>query len=168
MGLFNIFSKKKKDEAPAQGDSLDLPPPPSPDGPSSDVRIVSELPDITSVPSPPLQMREEMHEEPPAPIVVPRIRGPAPMPVLQEEPEPEAKAPSSGPSAPMFINANEYQEVITSIAYVRAKLGEADALIKKLNDVKSREEKGFEQWQAQLEDLQRKLAYVEDVIVAAS
>jgi len=168
MGMFSIFSKKKKDEAPAQGDSLDLPPPPSPDGPSSDVRIVSELPDIAPVPAPPLQMQEEQHDEaPPAPeINVPRIRR-TQVPIAPQEEEHEATPSATVSNEPLFVSAGEYQEVLTSIAYVRAKLGEADELIKKLNDVKSKEEKGFEQWQAQLEDLQRKLAYVEDVIVAA-
>ena len=68
---------------------------------------------------------------------------------------------------PANLSVDDYQQVLGSIGYIRSKLEDAEELIKKLNHLKIAEEKEFESWRSQLEDVQRKLAYVEDVIFAA-
>lgn len=153
MGLFTLFGKKKE---PAQ-ESLDLPPPPAPDAPmpATDVRIIEEPPSFD----------RPVEEEPAQAEPVPE---PETMPLMQEEPEEQEIEPAPRMrGAPMFVSVNDYQEVLGSIGYIRNKLADADELVKKLNELKMSEEKSFEQWRGQLEDLQRKLAYVEDVVAAA-
>lgn len=152
MGLLNLFGKKKE----AVQESLELPPPPAPDEPmpAADVRLIDE----------PLSFDEPAAPEPAAEIenaleTVPMEEHEAPAPMQEIAARPRG--------SPMFVSVNDYQEVLGSIGYIRGKLSEADVLIKKLNELKTSEERSFEQWRGQLEDLQRKLAYVEDVIAAA-
>ncbi|MEK6822283.1 MAG: hypothetical protein AABY13_00515 [Nanoarchaeota archaeon] len=150
MGFMDLFKKKEKQQA----ESLTLPPPPAPEAPmpSSEVRIVSELPEMSEMQAPQMP-QEPMHEE-----MLMREEAPAPEPMTM---------PTTPEREPLFVSVQDYQEVLGSIGYVRNKLGEADELVKKLNSLKVSEEKEFEAWRAQLEDLQRKLAYVEDVIFSA-
>ena len=154
MGLFDVFGKKKAMDKPVMQESLDLPPPPQSDMqmPTSDVRIVEELPQDDYLPQPPQEHYVDLPTSQMAPPMPDDIEsGPAP----------------TGSANPLFVSVADYQQVLGSITYIRNKLAEADGLAEKLNTLKSVEHKQFEAWRNQLEDLQRKLSYVEDVIFAA-
>jgi len=158
MGLFNLFGKKKQPEQ-----SLDLPPPPSPDAPmpTTDIRVVEDLPELEK--RVPMVVPMPEADDAPEHIVSTREMAP-PMPEdvhIEETPTHRNRA------EPLFVSVQDYQEVLGSISYIRNKLGESEELVKKLNEVKAREEKEFDNWRNQLEDLQRKLTYVEDVIATA-
>jgi hypothetical protein len=164
MAFLSFLKKKPKQE------SLDLPPPPAPESAMqpAEVRIVNELPSMEQLP--------ELPEEAPAAMELPSMpeHEEAPMPELEEAPaempEPEERPVKARPvtrKEPLFVNVEDYQNVLTSINYVRSKLGEAEDLVRKLNDIKAVEEKNFEAWRNQLEDVQRKLAYVENVVFEA-
>ncbi len=167
MGILDFLKKK-----PASSESLDLPPPPAPEGAlqPAEVDIVHELPAMDQLPEPaPMpsygqQMAEppaELHEEEPVAMELPQADE------QEEIPAFVPPAASASSDEPLFVSVQDYQEVLTSINYVRAKLGEADELVHKLNQIKTLEEKSFEAWRNQLEDVQRKLAYVENVVFEA-
>jgi hypothetical protein len=128
------------------------------------VQIVHELPAMEQLP--------EMPEEAPGSMELP-VSMPAEAETHEEAPEtyeapmPETEAPAMPRKEPLFVNIDDYQDVLTSINYVRSKLGEAEDLVRKLNDIKAVEEKNFEAWRNQLEDVQRKLSYVENVVFEA-
>ena len=164
---FLSFLKKK----PATQESLDLPPPPAPETAMqpAEVRIVNELPEMEQMPEQPLAEppAEQVPESMELPMQAPEEHEEAP----EEEAAPAAPAPEISISKPrrepLFVSVDNYQDVLNSINYIRGKLGEADELVNKLNDIKAVEEKSFEAWRNQLEDVQRKLAYVENVVFEA-
>jgi hypothetical protein len=161
--MFNFLKKK-----PANQESLDLPPPPAPESAMqpAEVRIVHDLPEMAQLPDEATGSAPEPVEEPVAELPM----EPVEEPVVEhdEAPLPVYTVPAKGGRGePRFVAVNDYQEVLSSINYVRGKLGEAEELVRKLNEIKAVEEKSFEAWRNQLEDVQRKLAYVENVVFEA-
>jgi hypothetical protein len=164
MGILDFLKKK-----PASNESLDLPPPPAPDSAlqPAEFNLLHELPSMDQLPeSVPIPT---YMPEPPAEAQAEEQQEPTELPAEAEHEDVPAYAPpaTSLRDEPLFVSVTDYQEVLTSINYVRAKLGEADRLVHKLNEIKSLEEKSFEAWRNQLEDVQRKLAYVENVVFEA-
>ncbi len=146
MGLFDIFTKKKEEH-----ESFELPPPPAPEAPSAEVKILSNVPDVEAIPE--LPAPAENHEEEPSMPEMP-----------SEEPSFEPAVIGDGP---IFISVQDYQETLNSINRIRNKLTDADELVKKVSGLRSKEAKEFQAYSQQLEDIHRKLSYVEDVIFAA-
>jgi hypothetical protein len=154
MAFMDLF--KKREAQPKMAESLDLPPPPVPEAPipSSEVRIVNE-PAPTFMDEP-----EQMVQETISPVTAAEMAPPMP--------EEHIESPRHVREQPLFVSVEDYQQVLGSISYIRNRLQDAEALVKKLNELKGSEEKEFDAWRSQLEDLQKKLAYVEDVIFAAN
>jgi hypothetical protein len=152
MAFKDLF--KKKEAQPKVVESLDLPPPPVPEAPipSSEVRIVNELAPMAE----------------PEPIVQETIVPVTPAEMAPPMPEEHLEPARHVREKPLFVSVDDYQQVLGSISYIRNRLQDAEALVKKLNELKVSEEKEFDSWRAQLEDLQKKLAYVEDVIFTAN
>lgn len=170
-----LFGKKKK-----QLEMPELPPPPSPPGlgpPSSDLAPaipessldIPELPappdfehddstiDLPEAPSPELPQPEEVY----APIV------PEPMEEIHDVPVFEKEETVRKPVGPAFVSVDEYRIIMDSSNRVRAKLSEAEDYMHRLTEIKSEEDKLFDKWRAQLEDVERKLGNIDRVIAKA-
>lgn len=135
MGLFSF--KKKTD--------MDLPPPPMPEAPELPP-MPEPLEDMPEAPEP----EEHTFEEHPA-FDAPQ----------EEEPAPTHRVSRKGP---IFVGVQDYQLLLNSVASIKAKLAETDDSFKKLNDIKTAQDKALEDWHAVLGNVQKKLAYVDDVL----
>ncbi|MBI4145343.1 hypothetical protein HY493_04015 [Candidatus Woesearchaeota archaeon] len=140
MGIFDAFKKKKE--------SAELPPPPMPD-------LGPELP--------PLPEQSMEAPEPPQELMPEAPETPEPM---HEEPtaHEEREAPVRTDEGPLFVSVQDYQTILNSVNMIRSKLGDAEDSFKKLHDIKQGQEKELEDWRSTLEDVQRKLTYVDEVL----
>lgn len=135
MGIFDAFSKKKEQE------SVSLPPPPMPD--------------------------DEMEApEAPAPEEIEPISAPEPVKieVIEEDEAPEKPRKALSKEGPVFVSMQDYQAILSGVNSIKSKLGEVDDSFKKLNHIKAGQEKELEDWRKALEDVQRKLTYVDEVL----
>jgi len=131
-----------------------------------------EKPEELEITKPEYKKPEEL-ELPPEPGVIPaRLKIPElPKPkvfdktITEEIPreavieKPEAK--------PLFVAVDDYNNVRSNTNIIRAKLLEAEEYIQRLSDLKIEEEKSFARWKKHLEDVEKKLTYVDKVIAKA-
>jgi hypothetical protein len=71
------------------------------------------------------------------------------------------------PVKPVFVSVEEYHAIMGSAETVRNRLMEAENLMRKLTELRNLEEKEFEQWRQTLEDVEKKLAYVDKIVAKA-
>ena len=140
MGIFDAFKSKKE--------TVDLPPPPMPDLPESDTMPSDlEMPELPEPESSSMENAsadehtEEEHEDADMMHAV--------------------RHPSEGP---LFVSVQDYQAVLNGVSSIRAKLGMSDDSFKKLQEIKHAQDKSLETWRGTLEDVQRKLTYVDEVL----
>lgn len=160
MAIFG-FLKKKQEEIP-------MPPPPP--IPTITPEIQGDFESIRPTEAPEFEMPEpEIPELPPA--------LPAPRPAmgrdrfsaeLEPAKEKEEKPIEVRPSLkPTFVAIEDYKRIINDTNTIRAKLMEAENFVRKLGDLKNEEERAFEKWRTQLEDVEKKLGYVDQLIAKA-
>lgn len=169
--------KKKKEELP-------LPPPPpraqaEPEFPiKSDIEPIRppaegpprpqpmppeepEFPDLPDLPDLPEPIAETIPE--PEPIHVREI------PAREEEvfgsllPE-EYEPPARKRPSKSFVAVDDYKKIVDESNRVRAKISEADQLLKELKDIRGHEEKLFSKWQSHIENIEKKLSHVDQII----
>lgn len=140
MGIFDVFGKKKED-------SLSLPPPPMPD--MEDHSMELPEPPMDEEPHEPEAM--EMHEEPESPSME-----------MASEPMPMRGRRSS--SGPIFVSVQDYQMILSGVTAMKSKLAATDESFKKLHEIKAAQEKQLDAWRTALEDVQRKMTYVDEVL----
>ncbi len=189
--MFGFMRKKKQDSLP------ELPPPPSPGEfpmPEGDIPSIQapEMPEnieapefpseeapaeLSEIPEPkmpeiPMPKAEEMapfeeHEEPMVPDEEQATI--SAMPELSEEEEmPIAERETVRKPVEMaFVSVDEYRNIMDHSNRVRTKLDEADGFVHRLSEIKADEEKAFDKWRAQLEEIERKLGQIDRVIAKA-
>jgi len=81
-----------------------------------------------------------------------------------EEPEVSWGHPKRDVTKPVFVNVADYQDIMNGIDKIRHTLSDSEDIISKLNDLKNAEDKVFEDWRTQIEDIERKLTYIDQVI----
>ena len=65
---------------------------------------------------------------------------------------------------PVFVRIDEYRDVLDVMNMVRNKLEEAKATITKINELKNEEVSELELWRTGVEEIERKLAFVDKVL----
>lgn len=173
MGMFDFLKKKKETELP-------LPPPPS----APDIQFQGDIEPIRAPEMPQQAMQvEEKHEldlpELPPALPAPRadIRSMAPMPEEEHETpkniiydrtiNPPEEKPVIRTEKPTFVAVDDYRKIITDTNTVRAKLMNAENFARRLSDIKNTEERAFEKWRGYLEDVEKKMNYVDQLIAKA-
>jgi len=73
--------------------------------------------------------------------------------------------PSLEPGRPLFVSMQDYAEILEGISTTKQSLEDAEGIVVQLNDLKNAQEKIFEDWKNQLEDVERKLTYMDQLIV---
>lgn len=137
MGIFDVFAKKKE--------ALTLPPPPMPD-------MEDAMPEPIEMPEPPMDIEPvSEHEEE---IIHDEHPMESPMHVGHALPR----------EGPLFVSVQDYQLILNGVTAIKSKLSATDESFKKLHDVKQAQEKQLEMWRQSLEDVQRKLTYVDEVL----
>lgn len=122
------------------------------------------------IPSPPpfmeeiKEVREEKEAEMPE-IPIPEIttRGleimPLPAEILKAERELKLR-----PRKALYIKINRYKAVLDELKLSRNRLSEAELGLGRVSDLKLFKDKEFEKWREDLEDLQRKLIFVDGTL----
>ena len=65
---------------------------------------------------------------------------------------------------PIFVKIEEYKDVLDVINMVKAKLEEAKRTLGKINELKNEEDAELELWHATLEEVERKVDFVDKTI----
>jgi hypothetical protein len=95
--------------------------------------------------------------------------------LAQEKANTENKAPEFTPDLmgadvrkeidtgkPIFIKIDKYKSIIRELSNIRALIRNANSSINSLHSLKESEDAELEEWRAKIEDLERKLIYVDD------
>ncbi|MBS3147920.1 hypothetical protein J4219_03475 [Candidatus Woesearchaeota archaeon] len=162
MAMFE-FLKKKKEELP-------LPPPPLPPLRGDMESIQPPMPQIPLLAAPQMQTPR-----------MPQI------PMMQEEEEQSPRVfdrtiPSEPPRrveslqrtetvhhmpSKSFVAVEDYRRIVNDTNVVRSKLLDAENFVKRLTELRTDEERSLEKWRSQLEDVEKKLGYVDQLIEKA-
>lgn len=170
------FFKKKRDSA-----NLEMPLPPEeknePIGDFPSIRPSQELPAPAEEPHdfPEMEFPEEALPEPPRPEDVLKEELHAPSKMFEESDvspevfdrtiEEEVPMPASRPRLkPIFVGVDEYSKINEDANVIRGKLMEADEFIKRLNQLKAKETELLSNWKSRLEDLDKKLNFVDELV----
>jgi hypothetical protein len=68
------------------------------------------------------------------------------------------------PAKTIFVEINDFKELLEDLGEVREHLNEHEAILDKLNAIKNETDKHYDKWHAQLNDLQRKLLFIDKTI----
>ena len=164
MGLFNF---KKKQELPISGGE-EIPHPPDFDLSKDLPQLSKETPEFPPIPeAPDIEKPIKAPEMPPVPDSQEMKQEPATqMPVREEAPrlQREDILPKHSAEGPIFARVDYYKSILEDSKVIQSNLKEADTILSGLTELKNEEDKTFEKWRIQLEDIQRKLNYVDNLI----
>jgi len=109
---------------------------------------------------------EELHR--PEPIVPPSMPKPFTeiTPDLKEveERQIEKAVKKKILDKPLFVNANDYKSVLGALTTIKTKVNDSEKILAELNELKNIKDKTFEKWRTDLEDIQRKLLYIDKTL----
>lgn len=80
----------------------------------------------------------------------------------------ESSSPVLSSGGPLFISIQDYRSILHGTQLIKDSLSKSEELISSMDSLKEHSLKTLELWQAQLEDVERKLAYVDEVLAQAT
>jgi len=173
MAVFNFLKKSRNVQLP-------LPPPPSP--PQMPPRMQGDFEDIRAqeplLLPPPMEAEDgprEYHEE------LPGFSDSNSIPAMEKEESsvaqdktiaqmrvPQAReVPKPNLPARSFVAVDDYRVIMNETNSIRSRLMGAENFVRKLSELKNEEERALERWRLQLEDVEKKMAYVDQLIEKA-
>ncbi|MFH1133991.1 MAG: hypothetical protein V1735_05875 [Nanoarchaeota archaeon] len=66
--------------------------------------------------------------------------------------------------APIFVKIDEYKEIIEIMNQIKAKLAEGKSILAGIEEIKTQEENELEQWRSELEEVQRKMTFIDKTL----
>jgi hypothetical protein len=64
----------------------------------------------------------------------------------------------------VFVKIEEYNDILDIIALINEKVEEAKIILGKINDLKNQEDSELETWKNSLNDVERKLKYIDQTL----
>ena len=64
----------------------------------------------------------------------------------------------------VFVKIKEYNDILDIIALINEKIGEARVILGKIYDLKNQEDSELETWKNSLDDVERKLKYIDQTL----
>ena len=64
----------------------------------------------------------------------------------------------------VFVKIDEYNDILDIISLVNEKVIEARVILGKINELKNQEDSELDVWKASLDDVERKLRYVDQTL----
>ena len=64
-------------------------------------------------------------------------------------------------NASVFIKIDQYQDVNEIIKIIKARIAEGKDVLARINNLKNREDQEIEQWSAELNDVERKMEFID-------
>ncbi len=127
-----------------------------------------EAPDFGAEPSIPARAKEEYLPEPEPDYgqEMPETIGPEEHPAYfaPEEPAAPQRKEMRGP---LYIRSDRFKAVLDDIEQIRAKFKEEDDFFMRISDIKSAQDQKFEGFKKSLEDVQRKLLFIDRTLFEA-
>ena len=68
---------------------------------------------------------------------------------------------------PVFVKINEYNDVLEVIELLNEKLEKAKGIMARINELKNEEDTELELWNAELEEIEKKLSFVDKSLFKA-
>ena len=68
------------------------------------------------------------------------------------------------PLKQMFISIDDFHAILNGLNEAKKTLTQSETLVEELNKIKNKEDKIFEDWKGQIEDIERKLSYLDQAI----
>ena len=68
----------------------------------------------------------------------------------------------------VFVKMEEYNDLLDIIALINKKITDAREILKKIYDLKNQEDYELESWKNSLDDVERKLKYIDQVLFEPS
>lgn len=122
--------------------------------------------DVGSKPLAQVLSQPELPAPRPEPVSLPnKVLAPKPVAdstiTIKEAIEMKSPKPASGP---IFVSAHDYAAIQDGVQTIRDTLGESESTINRLGELKSSQDKVFGDWKSQLADVEKKLAYIDQLI----
>lgn len=83
---------------------------------------------------------------------------------LYEEKELARERSSMINRGPIFVNINSFKTMLNGVDIIKEDIRSSEEVLQNLNKIKDLKDKELERWRLQLEDIQRKISYVDKVI----
>jgi len=154
--------------SPSDFDDVPLPPGirPIPHLPEYSTHIPNKIPELTDLPNPPTQDHMSI---PTAPTIVPLAQGlrtnMAHIPTLEGAPvEPLAPAKTPLPEGPLYLQISNFKIALSGLEDSQELLLTADIMFQKMMQTKTAQDAIFEQLREQIEDMERKLLFVDKTL----
>lgn len=64
----------------------------------------------------------------------------------------------------VFVKIKEYNDILDIITLINEKIGEARVILGKIYDLKNQEDSELETWKNSLDDVERKLKYIDQTL----
>ena len=78
---------------------------------------------------------------------------------------PKVKEVHMKPTSPMFISSSDYKKINDDVREIQSKIHEANDCIQNLENLKQEHERVLENWRNHLEDVERKMSKIDDIIL---
>ena len=65
---------------------------------------------------------------------------------------------------PIFVKIDEYKDILDTVNLVKGKIREAKELLTELHEIRIREDKEIDQWKANIEEVERKMMFVDKTL----
>jgi len=164
MGFLKFLKKKKEEDTLPEPPASDLDIPPAPPG------IPDNVPDFPVIKTEEYPVEKEVikqanEEKKVRPIILPE---PKESHFFQHDEEEAPPVPMSHmseiPDRPVFLKSKKFQQTLGRILTTRKLLKHAGDHLVEINEIKNKEEKEYTLWKSKLEDIQRKLIYVDKLL----
>ncbi len=159
MGVFSFLKKKEAKTA--------VPIPEVPELAFPEIPMHSEPESIESAPETIPEISEEisvseLSEIPEAPGIIPDIEELGAEEHMAETPELRFSARRT--TKPLFINVDNYRELMEQLSNAKSVLAEHAGFSSKLGDIKVSKDESYEKFRGNLEAIERKLLYIDKII----
>lgn len=159
MDLFDVLKKRGKSEM-----KLDIPPPPPIPRPverSQPRLIIPEVSGFRQNLPPPIKTQHEIPK-------VPEFREKAIQKfMVPKPPQNTLQLVQSKRIAEGYVKAESFRDIMENVNEIKKKIKESDDILIRLNEIKNKEDKEFENWNIRFEDIQRKLVYIDKTFFEA-
>lgn len=112
----------------------------------------------------PVEAETEELFKPVAEVAKPDIPEMPELPEIPEVSEERERLPEKAVQGPIFVKSRDYQDILGKITNIKESVQHTEDIFTRMNEIKNEKDKIFSQWKESLEDVQRKLIYMEKVL----
>lgn len=68
--------------------------------------------------------------------------------------------------APVYVKIEEYRDVLDIITLLKDKISEANGILDKINELKSKEDSELNHWQKGIDEIEKKISSIDKMLVS--